>query len=88
MDAIVQANYTESDREVLIPANCTFHTFPIWAEDITNLTITIDGTIKASKRHHRWPNKVDSKGKVSIRDLLYFKEVHDFTIRGTGTVDG
>ena len=64
MDAIVQPNYTESDREVLIPANCTFHTFPIWAANITDMTITIDGTIKASKRHHRWPNKVKGDGKL------------------------
>lgn len=54
MDAIVAANYTEGlaegDREVLIPANCTFNMMPAYAEHLTNLTITIDGTIKASKR--------------------------------------
>ena len=60
MDAIVAANMTmgtaaEGDREVLIPANCTFNMMPAYAEDLNDLTITVDGTVKASKRQHRWP---------------------------------
>lgn len=62
--------------------------FPISASDITNMTITIDGTIKASKRHHRYPTRTNKSGKVKIEDFFKFKEVHDFTIRGSGTVDG
>lgn len=90
MDAIVQANYTESDREVLIPANHTFHMLPVWADYLTNMTITIDGTIKCSKRQHKWNTYVDTKhnNTTKVREFIELTEIHDFTIRGSGTVDG
>ena len=54
MDAIVAANYTEdaSEREVLIPAGYNFHMMAVWADYFSNITITIEGNITASKRHH------------------------------------
>ena len=33
---------------------------PIVIGDLTDVTITIDGTIKASKRHHKWPTHYDN----------------------------
>ena len=57
MEAITAANYTDiaEDKEVYLPEDMTFHSMPVYAEYVRNLTITIDGTIKASKRHHVWP---------------------------------
>ena len=50
--ALKAANETESlnDREVYVPANMTFHSLPIRVDQLYNVTLTIDGTIKASKR--------------------------------------
>mmetsp|Transcript_6396 Transcript_6396/g.8550 ORF Transcript_6396/g.8550 Transcript_6396/m.8550 type:complete len:106 (-) Transcript_6396:1052-1369(-) len=56
---------------------------PVAQRELHNLTITIDGTILASKRHHFWPH---DGGKVA--HLFYFAEAHNFTMRGNGTVDG
>ena len=52
METIVVANITDYDRTVVVPANFTFHTMPIWAYNITNITFIIDGTVKLSKAHH------------------------------------
>ena len=57
MDAIVAANITESqsERVVLVPADFTFYTMPVWADNITNIVFQIDGKLKLSKNHHRFP---------------------------------
>ena len=57
-DAVVAANSTETlaDREVFVPANMTFSMMAVDELDYwTNVVITIDGTIKLSKRYHFWP---------------------------------
>ena len=85
MDALVVANYTtDGSREVLVPAGHTFGMFGVWADNFSNVTITIDGTIKLSKRHHRWP-MADEK---NIRDFMMFEDISDVIFRGEGTVDG
>ena len=79
------ANSTaDSDRIVYIPSNKTFHMMPIEAHNLFNMTITIDGTIKASKRQHKW--SVDSRNKIA--NFIHLEEVHNFIINGEGTVDG
>ena len=86
MDAIVAANYTtDGVREVLVPAGHTFHMFGVWADEFTNMNITIDGKIKLSKRHHKWP-VVNEKG--NIRDFMMFSDIQNVTFRGEGEVDG
>ena len=84
--AIEAANATESmsDREVYVPGNMTFNMFPIDSSNLYNLTITIDGTVRMSKRHHAYP--LDERNKT--KHMLLFTECHNFTIRGNGTVDG
>ena len=94
MKALKAANETEipQGREVYVPANMTFHMMPVYGEYITNMTITIDGTIKASKRHDVWPTKIvthdDKPDTVDIRKFIDLYEVHNFSIVGSGTVDG
>lgn len=86
MDAIVAANFTSGDsteRTVLVPSNFTFHMMPIWADNWTDVTITIDGTILASKRHHKYPLKDDR-----VRMFMEFNEVQNLTINGSGSIDG
>ncbi len=85
MDAFVAANYTLAveDREVYIPANMTFHSFPVFTQYINHLTLTIDGTLKASKRNNLYP-VIDGK----VRHIIEMKSMQDLRIRGVGTVDG
>lgn len=85
--ALIAANSTAdfSEREVLVPSNMTFHMLAIeeldnWA----NVNVTIDGTIKLSKRHHDWP--LTDKG--DIRDFLMLRDIENVTFSGNGTVDG
>lgn len=86
MDAIVAANYTttDSDRVVLVPANHTFNIMPVWAANITNIVIQIDGTIRLSKRHHLITQLRPGK----LYDVLYFEDVEGITFQGSGEVDG
>ena len=85
MDALVAANYTTGPvREVLVPANHTFGMLGVWGDNFTNINITIDGTIKLSKRHHHWPLADED----SIRDFMMFRDIVNVTFRGEGTVDG
>jgi len=85
MEALVAANYTTdgTEREVLIPQGHTFGMMACWGEEFANITITVDGNIKASKRHNKWP----INGK-SVRDFWSFTEIHNVTFRGVGTIDG
>ena len=57
----------------------------VWANGFSNMTFTIDGTIKLSKNHHRWPI---GKNEKIVRDLIAFEDVENITFRGSGTVDG
>lgn len=73
-NATFQAVYNadpDGDREVYVPAGMTFNIMPIWFSDITNLTLTIDGTLKASKNHQDWT--LDERGRA--RDLIGFWDV-------------
>lgn len=96
MEAITAANYTDvaEDKEVYLPEDMTFHSMPIYADYVHDLTITIDGTIKASKRHHVWPttktynHTTGELIKTKIRDFFAFEEFHNFKMHGKGTVDG
>ena len=51
-DALVAANWRTNweDKEVYIPGNQTYHMMPIRVEELYNVTLTIDGTVKATKR--------------------------------------
>ena len=78
MDAIVAANTTNttSERIVLIPANQTFNTMPVWASNITNVVFQIDGTLKLSKRHHLFPQRTPGK----VYDLFYLEDIDMITV--------
>ena len=56
---------------------------PCWGEEFANITITVDGTIKASKRHNKWPVSGNE-----VRNFWSFTEIHNVTFRGIGTIDG
>jgi len=85
MDALVAANYTldGTEREVLIPYNHTFGMMAVWAENFTDITITVDGTLKLSKRHNKWP-LLNNRA----RHFIEFDEIHNVSFRGNGTIDG
>ena len=90
LQALSAANSTdvEADREVLVPGDLTFNMLNLQAAYIKNVTITIDGTIMASKRNHHYKTSTNGKGKTKVIDFFDFFEVHNFKIQGRGTVDG
>jgi len=70
--ALVAANSTseKEDREVYVPTGLSFNLMPVWGNYLRDLTITIDGTIKASKRHNYWPLK-ENKGWRHLFDFEF-----------------
>jgi len=66
----------DGDREVYVPAGMTFNIMPIWFSYITNLTLTIDGTLKASKNHQDWT--LDERGRAA--NLIDFSYVDGLKI--------
>ena len=90
-DAIIAANWTDvlEDREVYIPAGHTFHMMPVKLENLYNITLTVDGTVYASKRFHSWPTTVNlDKMKYKLWNVWEFSNVHGFKLQGSGTIDG
>jgi polygalacturonase len=95
MDALAAASSAEDpkEREVYVPEDMTFHMMPVWGSDMSNMTIMIDGTIKASKRQlmwpiHHWNEPTDPWSELRVRDLFSFSNVHNFKFVGKGTIDG
>ena len=86
MDAIVAANTTTTvdERVVLVPANLTFNTMPVWAANVTNVVFQIDGTLRLSKRHHLIPERKLGK----LYDFFYLTDIDTITFQGSGEVDG
>ena len=71
MDAIAAANATSTEeRRVIVPEGLTFSCMPINIQNITNVTIQIDGTILVSKNHKKYPLEGSS-----VSDFLAFKNV-------------
>ncbi|KAJ9169522.1 hypothetical protein P3X46_017707 [Hevea brasiliensis] len=68
---------------VEIPAEFKFLVKPITLQGpcVPHLVLQIDGTLLAPPEAGSWP-------KSSLFQWLNFKWVHDFTIQGTGTVNG
>jgi len=57
--AVMFANKHSRDREVLIPANLTFSMVPVQSfNNVTNVTITVDGTVLLSEKHDAFPTIV------------------------------
>ena len=59
-DAIAAALYAanaegETDREVLVPAGYNFTFMPVYGDGLTDLTLTIDGTLLASTAWKEYP---------------------------------
>ena len=78
MDALTAARFSsEEQAEVYIPENMTFNSFPIYAEKIRHLTLTIDGTLRASKRNNMWTLEPE-KGK--IRNFIEFTKMHELKL--------
>ena len=86
--ALEAANETDdsSQREVHVPTNMTFSCLPIIENNLTDITLTIDGTIKASKRMIHYG--ANTKNNMHIHNFFEFEFFNNLTIRGNGTVDG
>jgi len=68
--------------------------FPVEYEYLSDVTIQIDGYIKASKRHTRYPitkySYKEDEGKWSedVANFMQFDHAERIIFRGNGTVDG
>lgn len=74
-EAILAANYTQDDRVVYVPSGSVFYTMPIYAEYVNNVTFVIDGTIRFSKRHNKWPLRKENTN----RDCFALTDVTNIT---------
>ena len=81
-------------HEVLVPEGYWFSFMPIYCTNITNVTLRIDGELKVSKRHTRFPVSYLFKGwdykqwDNSILAVFFFEQVSNFRIIGKGQIDG
>ena len=77
-------------HEVLIPEGYWFSMMPIQSYNIANVTLRIDGEIKVSKRHTRFPVIYHFKGwdgkqwDNKLWSVFFFEGVTNFRIVGKG----
>ena len=79
--------------EVLIPEGYWFSMMTVKYEGLTNVSVRIDGTIKASKRHTMYPfdlsyNEEKDTWKYRVHHFLQFDWAKKVVFKGKGTVDG
>lgn len=58
--------------------------YPFYVSHIDNLTLTIDGTVRASEDNINWPNGTDQRA-LNFWSITDSKNLH---VRGSGMVDG
>jgi hypothetical protein len=83
--------HADGIHEVLIPEGYWFSLMPVSYEGMTNLTIRIDGEIRMSKRHSRYPvdyKRKSDKWKDMVANQFQFDWIENVLFTGTGTVDG
>jgi polygalacturonase len=85
-------NNTYGTHIVHIPEGYWFSMFPVEVEWLTDITIQIDGVIKASKRHTRYPVSWELRGDGSWRqrvsNFMQFDHANRILFKGKGMVDG
>ena len=84
--AMQAANQSESDNEVLVPGGYEFDFMPVVISDLSEITITIDGGLWASKNFRDYPR--DNDGQGDVYDLFSMLDIQDIKWQGSGFVDG
>ena len=79
--AVLKANSSSTDRSVRIPKG-VFYSMPVVLEDITNVSIIIEGKLTASKNVTAWPGGKQKTHFIYIRKSSYIE------ISGGGKIDG
>jgi polygalacturonase len=89
------ANSSDSDRTVLFPAGTVVSMMPMIVSNLRNVTISIDGTVLASKNWKEWPYlsqpSNDLQGKVRYHDLWVFDNCDGLNLNSpasSGVIDG
>ena len=80
MKCIDLANNDPTDRTVVIPEGQLFSSMPIWASDLNDVTLTIDGVLETSPHIDEWTD--GGKNFITISDSKHFN------INGKGIVEG
>jgi hypothetical protein len=83
-NAIIAANASSTDREVLIPSNYTFFMMPVHVAFINDLTFNIEGMVYISDDYVKWPNRTDTK----CWDFWTIDDSENLHFKGHGHVDG
>jgi len=77
--ALDAANAPDStDREVLVPADYSFTMYSVDYSGLTDITLTIDGTILMSKHNLFWPTTSSKKGTLALdADIPNEKDIYN-----------
>ena len=81
--ALVAANTSATDREVLVPAGGSYYYYWLKVDYLVNVTLQIDGTILVSNNitATAWPVSGDFAS-------LWFERARGLTLTGSGKIDG
>lgn len=70
-----------NDTKVIIPDN-TYYIHPIYSENIYNTILQIDGKLISHPRIDKWPKN------STYNDIFNLNTIKNFTIKGSGSLDG
>ena len=81
--ALVAANASATDREVLVPAGGSYYYYWLKVDYLVNVTLRIDGTILVS-------NNITATAWLVSGDFasLWFERARGLTLTGSGKIDG
>jgi hypothetical protein len=84
-NAMLDANASDTDREILIAAGDVYTMMPSPVfSNLSDITITIEGTVLFSEDNEQWPLGDDGK----VLDFLHIQDSQGIHIRGSGMIDG
>ena len=85
MKCLDLANNDPNDRTVVIPKDQLFSSMPVWASNLNDVTLTIDGVLETSPHIDDWT--LDEAGD-GTRNFIEITDSKYFNINGEGIVEG
>jgi polygalacturonase len=86
-DALIAANQSQST--VVVPHGNVYEIFHVEADYLINVTLRIEGTLRASAQLDRWLWPIDNRtGGDEDWAILQFRHAKGLHITGHGTIDG
>ena len=85
MKCIDMANNDPKDRTVVVPEGHLFSSMPVWASNLNDVTLTIDGVLETSPHIDNWT--LNDAGDRT-RQFIEISDSTNFNINGKGIVEG